>query len=116
MPGIVGLITKMPRQRAEAELLRMVEALCHEAFYSTGTWIDESLGLYVGWSAVEGSFSDGMPLANEQGDISLVFSGEEYPESGTARSLADRGHSFDARGASYLVHLYEEEQIGRAHV
>jgi len=110
VPGIVGLITKMPRQRAEAELLRMVEALCHEAFYSTGTWIDESLGLYVGWSAVEGSFSDGMPLANEQGDISLVFSGEEYPESGTARSLADRGHSFDARGASYLVHLYEEEQ------
>ncbi len=110
MPGIVGLITKMPRQRAEAELLRMVEALCHEAFYSTGTCIDESLGLYVGWSALEGSFSDGMPLANEQGDISLVFSGEEYPESGTARSLADRGHSFDARGASYLVHLYEEEQ------
>ena len=88
----------------------MVEALCHEAFYSTGTCIDESLGLYVGWSALEGSFSDGMPLANEQGDISLVFSGEEYPESGTARSLADRGHSFDARGASYLVHLYEEEQ------
>jgi len=66
VPGIVGLITKMPRQRAEAELLRMVEALCHEAFYSTGTWIDESLGLYVGWSAVEGSFSTGcLSLTNK---------------------------------------------------
>src|SRR5882672_1253659 len=93
MPGIVGLITKMPQQRAEAELHRMLEALRHEAFYRTGTWIDESRGVYVGWSALEGSFSDGMPLANEQGDISLVFSGEEYPES----------------GASYLVRRYEEE-------
>ncbi len=110
MPGIVGLITKMPRKRAEAELLRMVEALCHDAFYSRGTWVDESLGLYVGWSALESSFSDGMPLSNEQGDVSLVFSGEEYPDPGTARGLRDRGHSFDARGASYLVHLYEEEQ------
>lgn len=110
MPGIVGLITKMHRPRAEAELLRMVEALRHEDFYKTGTWIDESLGLYVGWSALEGSFSDGMPLANEQGDISLVFSGEEYPKPGTARGLKDRGHSFDLRGSSYLVHLYEEDQ------
>lgn len=49
MPGITGLITKMPRARAEESLSRMVGALCHEKFYETGTWIDESLGVYVGW-------------------------------------------------------------------
>jgi hypothetical protein len=49
MPGIVGLLTKMPRERAEPELLRMVESLRHEPFYVTGTWVDEALGVYVGW-------------------------------------------------------------------
>ena len=64
MPGIVGLITKIPRERAERELLRMVKALQHETFYETGTWIDESLGVYVGWVAQKNSFSDGMPLVS----------------------------------------------------
>jgi hypothetical protein len=44
MPGIVGLLTTMPRARAEAELHRMLETLHHESFYRTGTWIDESQG------------------------------------------------------------------------
>ena len=62
MPGIVGLITKRPRQWAEPQLLRMVAALRHESFYWTGTWIDESLGVYAGWTVIEDSFADGMPL------------------------------------------------------
>src|SRR2546426_9336223 len=110
MPGIVGLLTRMPRQRAEPELLRMVKAQRHEAFYTTGTWMDESLGVYVGWTARKGSFSDGMPLWNERGDVALVFSGEEFPEPGTARRLKERGHEVGTDGPSYLVHLYEEDQ------
>jgi len=109
MPGIVGLITKKPRSWAEPQLLRMVEVLRHESFYSAGSWIDESLGAYVGWTALKNSFSDGMPLVNERGDISLVFSGEEYPEPGIAGRLKQLGHSFDVGGPSYLVHLYEED-------
>ena len=58
MPGIVGLVTGMPRERAERELRRMVDALRHEPFYETGTWIDASLGVYVGWCARKNSFSD----------------------------------------------------------
>jgi len=85
MPGIVGLITKMPREWAEPQLLRMVKALRHESFYTTGTWIDEPSGVYVGWIARENSFSDGMPLRNGAGDVVLAFSGEEYP---TPRLLA----------------------------
>jgi len=109
MPGIVGLITKMPRAQAEPELLRMVESLRHESFYETGTWMDESLGVYVGWVARKSSFSDGMPVANERGDAILVFSGEEFAEPGIGHLLRGRGHQFDGRAASYLVHLYEEE-------
>lgn len=99
----------MPRERAEPELLRMVEAVRHESFYVTGTWVDESLGVYVGWAARKGSFSDGMPLYNERGDNVLVFSGEEFPNPATIRRLKERGHALPAEGPSYLVHLYEED-------
>lgn len=109
MPGIVGLFTRMPRESAEPQLLRMVEAIRHDSDYNTGIWIDECLGVYVGWAARKNSFSDGMPLFNERGDVILVFSGEEFPEPDTACRLKERGHEFEAKAASYLVHLYEED-------
>ena len=106
----MGLVTRMPRQRAEPELLRMVEALRHEPFYGPGTWIDETLGVYVGWSARKSSFGDGMPLRNERHDVVLVFSGVEFPEPGTAARLRARGHRLDGAAPSYLVHLYEDDR------
>src|SRR5208282_3452034 len=109
MPGIFGLITKKPREWAEPQLLRMLKVLRHESFYTAGTWSNQSSGVYAGWTARENSFSDGMPVENELGDIALVFSGEEYPELATARHLKERGHEFRMDGPSYLVHLYEED-------
>jgi asparagine synthase (glutamine-hydrolysing) len=109
MPGIVGIITKKPRQWAEPQVAQMVGTQLHESFYSAGTWMDESLGVYVGWTALQSSFSDGMPVTNERGDVTLVFSGEEYPEPGTARRLRQQGHSLDTDGPAYLVHLYEND-------
>ncbi len=109
MPGIVGLITKMPREWAEPQLRQMLESICHESFYSMGTWADESLGVYVGWVAHKGSFSDGMPLLNEKENVILTFSGEEYAEPGLRAHLKQRGHTFSADGPSYLVHFYEED-------
>src|SRR5271163_3265277 len=109
MPGIVGLITKMPRKCAEQQLLKMVEAIRHETFYVAGMWVEESLGVYIGWVERRGSFCDGMPLRTEQRDVTLVFSGEEFPEPGTTQRLKERGHDVDAAGPNYLVHLYEED-------
>ena len=78
MPGIVGCITRLPRYYAERELSQMVEALLHDNLCAAGVWADESLGVYVGWSERVGSFSGGMPLRNERGDMALAFSGEEF--------------------------------------
>jgi asparagine synthase (glutamine-hydrolysing) len=108
MPGIVGCVTRLPRERAEAEVRRMTQSLHHEEFYTAGTWADESQGVYLGWVARIGSFSERMPLRNEQGDVVLTFSGEEFPPQGTARLLQEHGHEFASNGPSYLVHLYEE--------
>jgi asparagine synthase (glutamine-hydrolysing) len=109
MPGIVGLITKLPREQAERQLVAMLGTLSHEPFYATGTWIEESLGVYVGWVARKGSFSDGMPLTNEQGNATLVFSGEDHPEPDTLARFKDRGHTASSNGPGYLMHLYEED-------
>ena len=112
MPGIVGLVTSLPRDRAIAEVRRMTSTLLHERFYTTGTWEDSTQGVYLGWVARKGSFCDGMPLVNERNDVAMVFSGEEYPEPGTARRLKASGHRLESlEGPSYLIHLYEEDAL-----
>ena len=89
MPGIVGLITRKPRDWAERELAHMVKTLLHEPFYVHGTWVDETLGIYIGWIAQENSFAERMPIRNERNDVVLFFSGEDFPEPGTARRVKD---------------------------
>jgi asparagine synthase (glutamine-hydrolysing) len=108
MPGILGLITKMSRECAARQLREMLSVVRHEPSYSTGTWIDESLGAYVGWSERRNCFADGMPAANERGDVSLIFSGEDFPNPEVRGLLKRKGHSLGPAEASYLVHLYEE--------
>jgi asparagine synthase (glutamine-hydrolysing) len=99
MPGLVGLITRMPRERASAELRQMLEAIRHEPFYETGTWIDASVGVYVGWAMRKQLLADAMPIRNGRGDVVLVFSGEEYSDPGAT-----------GPGRDHLVRRYEDDR------
>ena len=108
MPGIVGLITKLPRDHAVAQLEQMLGTIRHDSSYTTGTWIDECLGVYVAWALHANSFCEGMPLINERRDVVLVFSGEEYPDPQILATLR-QGHELDSNPASYLVHLLETD-------
>lgn len=110
MPGIVGLITRIPREQAEAQLGVMLKRMLHESDYASGTWTDEALGIYVGWAGRKSSFADPMPLRNERGDWVLVFSGEEFPDPDLIQEFKRRGHQFENYGASYLVHFAEEDK------
>jgi asparagine synthase (glutamine-hydrolysing) len=85
----------------------MVEAMRHEAFYETGTWINESLGVYVGWVARKDSFPGGLPIENGRGDEVLIFSGEEFSDRDAARRHEENGHAADAQPGAYLSHLAE---------
>jgi asparagine synthase (glutamine-hydrolysing) len=87
----------------------MVEVIRHETFYATGMWSDEGLGVYVGWSTQENSFSEGMPLQSEDGNKILIFSGEEYREPSCAPGLNGRGDRCGVGKASYLVALFESD-------
>ena len=108
MPGIVGLITKAPRREAEAQLQKMLAAMGRESFYGTGMWIDEAMGVYVGWTVRKGSFADGMPLRNQTGDATLVFAGDEF----SRPSEASNGNGAAAKGPAHLLRLYEESLHG----
>lgn len=109
MPGIIGFHTTMPRGLAELKLNRMLAAVHHDQSYGAGIWIDEPMGIYVGWVARRKSFLDGMPVRNERGDVTLIFSGEDFPDPEAVQQLKHQGHQIDQNELSYLVHLYEAD-------
>jgi asparagine synthetase B (glutamine-hydrolysing) len=86
LPGLVGIITKRPKAWAEDQLCSMLKTMLHESFYISGVWSEPSLGVYVGWVARGGAFDAAMPLQNERKDVTLVFSGEEFPEDGIVQA------------------------------
>src|SRR5437879_6225780 len=87
----------------------MLKAINHESFYSTGTWVDSSLGVYVGWTALKGSVCDGMPLLNEREDVCLIFSGEEYSDRRSLQRSRSKAQYLGSNESAYLVELYEED-------
>jgi asparagine synthase (glutamine-hydrolysing) len=110
MPGIVGLITRLPRASAEPQLRLMLKAISYEPFYKTDVYIDESLGVYVGWTVLQGSFSDGMPLRSKSGDVCMVFSGEEYSVDRVTYGARNGNGSHGSSGAGYLLPRYEQDR------
>jgi asparagine synthase (glutamine-hydrolysing) len=108
MPGIVGIISQRPSGQQSALVKSMTKCLMHESFYTEGTYVNEKLGLWLGWVNHEGSFADCLPIWNEKKDICLFFSGEDFADQAEIDALRRRGHEFDSDDASYVVHLYEE--------
>ncbi len=107
MPGIIGLITKLPRALAEPQLLRMLRTIMHDQSYKTGTWANESLGIYIGWAAIEGSFDETMPLLGNMGNTCLIFSGEEYSNDRLSVGEANGERSHGPNECSYLLERFE---------
>ena len=49
-----------------------------------------------------------MPTWNEQRDVCVIFSGEDFSDPDEAMSIRSKGHHFTPENANYLVHSYEE--------
>lgn len=97
MPGIVGIIGKGFRGKQEDDLKLMLDCTMHEPFYRRGSYINEELGVYVGWTCHPNSYADCMPAINERKDVVLIFSGEHFP---------DRPNTDDLK-ANALLRQYE---------
>ena len=109
MPGIAGIIThQRPFEECHSLVKGMVKCMMHEPFCTSGTYGNEEIGIWVGWACHEGSFADCLPIWNEEKNICLLFSGEDFADQADIDALRVRGHQFGSEDASYLVHLYEE--------
>ena len=108
MPGLAIIIGRGPKQEREQDIREMVRAMQHEPFYVSGTYADEALGLWVGWTCHPGSYGDCLPVTNEAGNLILFFYGEHHGDPDESAQLRARGHAFQEGDASALVHLYEE--------
>ena len=86
----------------------MLQTTLHEAFYTSGTYVNDRLKTALGWSCHPNSFADCLPAWNETHDVCLVFCGEIFENPAPIAALHAKGHVFSPQNASYLVHLYEE--------
>jgi asparagine synthase (glutamine-hydrolysing) len=107
VPGIAGIIGKSGAAACEKKHMAMLQAMKHEAFYTSGIYSEESLNLRVGWMAPENPFCDSMPLVNEEQNIVMIFHGEDFSRNSAQVRL--NGHRrAGSENASYLIHLYEK--------
>lgn len=109
MPGITGIIAKEKTGSEKEKVAAMLKCMLHEPFYTHGTFESPENGFFIGYSALQGSFADCMPIFSETKDVVLFLTGECYEDQPTFDALARRGHNFSSGNASYLVHRYEEE-------
>jgi len=112
MPGIAGFVSGAPLVDAQARLEQMLGGMKSDSAYSSGTLLNEKLGLWAGWVSHKGSFSDCQPIWNDRRDLCLIFSGEHFgdgpglPMEGSPESAAA------AVNASCLMEVYEDEKEG----
>lgn len=108
MPGIAGIIGSRLLPEDRAALNAMLGCLLHEDFYESGTFFSEESGLAVGWASHPGSFSEGMPIWNEDRTVCLIFTGEDYQDRLAVNRSLTPDHQLGSQPGGYLVHLYEE--------
>jgi asparagine synthase (glutamine-hydrolysing) len=112
MPGIMGVLSRHVVGDEEDRLSTMMRTMQYESFYSYGSYCDKERGIFIGYTTLQGSFSDCMPIYNETKQIILFLTGEVYSDSSLISCLQKRGHKFKPNDASYLVHLFEEDEKG----
>ncbi len=113
MCGVVGVFgfggPLGPADRAA--LGRGLAALEHRGPDGAGVWAPEGAGAGLGHArlAIIDPAGGAQPLANEDGGVVAVVSGEFYGFEAQRAALEARGHRFGTRSdAELLVHLYEE--------
>jgi asparagine synthase (glutamine-hydrolysing) len=108
MCGIVGKLGPSPI--AEAEVIRMCDAIAHRGPDDWGTLVEGGVGLGMRRLSIIDIAGGHQPLTNEDGSVVVVFNGEIYNHESLHQELVARGHQFRSRAdTEVLVHLYEDE-------
>jgi len=107
MCGIAGGVDRVGVE--SRALGRALEAIRHRGPDDCGTYVDRSVALGMRRLAIIDVRGGDQPIANEDGNVLVVFNGEIYNYRELRKQLASRGHVFKTDSdTEVLVHLYEE--------
>ncbi len=109
MPGLAIIVDRGPKEKNEQKLNQMLRSMQHEPFYSSGVYVNEKAGFYVGWACHPGSYCDCMPIKNSRGDRLMFFYGENHADASEVNRLRSRGYPVQGQNAAYVLHLFEEK-------
>ena len=113
MPGIVGVLTREPRETLAADLAEMARRLMHHPWYAHHLHADPAAGLAVGRVSLGFINVAPQPAFNEDHSLLAVMEGEVHDYDERRRALEAAGHVFRGDGhAELLLHGYE--QTGQA--
>lgn len=114
MCGILGGISTVPFEFLEdkAHLDRAIDCLSHRGPDDRGAYLADDRRAFLGHRRLSIIDLAGghQPIANETGDLLLIYNGEIYNFRALRGSLQARGHSFRTRSdGEVALHLYEED-------
>jgi asparagine synthase (glutamine-hydrolysing) len=120
MCGICGVYNARTGEPVSPELIeRMTDLISHRGPDDRGVYLDGSLGLGFARLSIIDLSGGHQPMANETGDIWVVFNGEIWNYKALRKELIEKGHVFRTNcDTETIVHAYEEygvECIARLH-
>jgi asparagine synthase (glutamine-hydrolysing) len=110
MCGIAGLVSfdGLPRD-AEAVAARMRDVLTHRGPDEAGLYFDGYAALAHRRLSIVDLSTGQQPLANEDGQVRVIFNGEIYNHADIRRELEQLGHRYRTRSdTETIVHAYEQ--------
>ena len=110
MCGITGIVEYRSGAAVDRALLqRMNDTIVHRGPDDEGLFVDGATGLAMRRLAIIDVAGGHQPIANETGDVHVVFNGEIYNFAALRRDLEERGHRFRTHSdTEVIVHAYEE--------
>ncbi len=111
MCGIAGYLRR-EKPAAPAEIARMCRQMVHRGPDDEGIYADGTCGIGMRRLSIIDLHTGHQPIANEQGDVWVVFNGEIYNYRELRQRLETRGHRFRTRSdTEVIVHLYEDHGV-----
>ncbi len=109
MCGFVGFKNQLTADKKEIRIKKMMDAIVHRGPDSSGIYADDSVALgFRRLSIIDLSEDGSQPVANEDGDIVMVFNGEIYNYLSLRETLIEKGHVFKSHTDSeVIIHGYE---------
>jgi asparagine synthase (glutamine-hydrolysing) len=110
MCGILGVCNRGGEAVPANLLKRMTDVISHRGPDSEGHYTDGPIGLgHRRLSIIDLSPSGHQPMANEDGQVIIVFNGEIYNFQKLRVELEARGHRFHSQtDTEAIIHAYEE--------